>query len=188
MPTTTTENSIDADAHPRGTDVVGQAIASVLKMMQAGAPRRELLSRLTMAAEMVAGSGAVASILVLDRDGLLRNGASPNLPADYLDAIDRLKPHIHVGTCASAAATGLVVVTPDFSADDKWAELRHLPQSLGFAGAWSMPVKSADGIVLGTFGTYFRESRRPTPQELRDVERLAAVAALVLAQTPRHDP
>ena len=28
-------------------------------------------------------------------------------------------------------------LTPDFSADDKWAELRHLPMSLGYVGAWS---------------------------------------------------
>jgi hypothetical protein len=26
---------------------------------------------------------------------LLRNGASPSLPPDYLDAIDRLKPDAH---------------------------------------------------------------------------------------------
>jgi len=35
--------------------------------------------------------------------------------------------------------------------------------------------------VLGTFGTYFRERRTPTPEEQRGVERLAAAAALVLS-------
>lgn len=73
--------------------------------------------------------------LVLDEEGLLRNAASPDLPLDYLNAIDRLKPDAKVGTCAAAAATGCVVITPDFRADDKWAELRHLPLSLGFVGA-----------------------------------------------------
>ena len=86
---------------------------------------------------------------VIDEEGLLRNGASPNLPRDYLNAIDRLKPDAGLGTCAAAAATGMMVVTPSFLADDKWAELRHLPLALGFAGAWSMPIKSEDGTVLG---------------------------------------
>jgi hypothetical protein len=109
---------------------------------------------------------------VLDADGLLRNGASPNLPRDYLDAIDRLKPDPMVGTCAAAAATGAVVVTPDFLADGKWAELRHLPLALGFVGAWSMPIKSPrDGRVIGTFGTYYRDVRQPRAG-------LAAVGAL----------
>ena len=61
----------------------------------------------------------------MDQDGLLRNGASPNLPSDYLQAIDGLKPNPMEGTCAAAAATGCVVITQDFCDDDKWAELRQ---------------------------------------------------------------
>jgi hypothetical protein len=40
----------------------------------------------------VSHGSAVCSVLLLDDEGLLRNGASPGLPADYLAAIDRLKP------------------------------------------------------------------------------------------------
>jgi GAF domain-containing protein len=76
-----------------------------------------------------------------------------------------------------------VVVTRSFLADDKWAELRHLPLSLGFVGAWSMPIKSAaDGRVLGTFGTYYRELRQPSTSEIAAVRALAALAALAINQ------
>jgi len=126
-------------------------------MMEEGAATEDILNSLVAAAEQISTPGAVSSILVLDGDGLLRNGASPNLPDDYLLAIDRLRPSPDVGTCAAAAATGCIVITPDFHADEKWAELRHLPLSLGFLSAWSMPIKSSKGAVLGTFGTYFRE-------------------------------
>lgn len=164
-----------------GKEAARRAILEAAQMMQAGAPRREILTRLVLAGEQLAGDGATVSILVLDEEGLLRDGCSPNLPADYLHAIDRLRPDASVGTCAAAAATGAVVVTPDFLADDKWNELRHLPRSLGFVGAWSMPIKSLSGVVLGTFGTYFRHERSPTPEEILSVEQLAAAAALVLA-------
>jgi hypothetical protein len=81
-------------------------------MLHAGVTGDEILTMLVNAAEDVAGRGsAVCSILVLDKEGLLRNAASPNLPADYLTAIDRLKPNPSVGTCSAAAATGSVVVT-----------------------------------------------------------------------------
>lgn len=158
------------------------ASARVQQMLDAGTPRQEILTRLAKAGEVLAGPGSSVSILVLDEHGLLRNGASPSLPADYLSAIDRLKPNAQVGTCAAAAATGTVVLTPDFRADDKWAELRHLPLSLGFISAWSMPIKSVAGTILGTFGTYFRNSRTPTAEEKTGVEQLAAAAALVLAK------
>lgn len=159
---------------------VESAAALARQMWQAGSARRDILAKLATAGENLSGPGSAVSILLLDEDGLLRNGASPNLPPDYLDAIDRLKPNARVGTCAAAAATGSVVITPDFFADDKWAELRHLPHALGFVGAWSMPIKSPDGIVLGTFGTYFRDRRGPTPVEQAGVEILVQTAAMVL--------
>jgi GAF domain-containing protein len=171
-PPSTARSSVD--------EIVERAVSQVRRMSGAGRPHRELLACLATAAETLSGPDATVSILVLDEEGLLRNGASPNLPAEYLMAIDRLKPDANVGTCAAAAATGRVVVTPDFFADDKWAELRHLPSSLGFIGAWSMPIKSQDGTVLGTFGTYFRERRFATPRERIAIEVLADAAAEVL--------
>ena len=171
-----------AHARSPSAQFVEQAADRVREMLSVGMPLREILARLATVAEILAGPDASVSILVLDADGLLRNGASPNLPSDYLDSIDRLKPDAAVGTCAAAAATGMVVITPDFRADGKWAELRHLPLALGYVGAWSEPIKSPEGKVLGTFGTYYRQHRSPPPTERRPVKLLAAAAALALAE------
>jgi GAF domain-containing protein len=165
---------------PPGPDAIAGVVLEATRMLAAGATRVDVLTLLARAAEAVSGADSTASILVLDDEGLLRNGASPDLPDDYLAAIDGLRPDPGLGTCASAAATGCVVLTPDFHADDKWAELRHLPLALGYLGAWSFPIKADDGRVLGTFGTYYRLSRTPTADEHHAVERLAAVAATVL--------
>jgi GAF domain-containing protein len=154
-----------------------ESAACALKQLEAGASRVQVLTSIVTAAERLAGDGCVASILVIDDEGQLRNGASPNLPADYLAAIDRLRPNARVGTCAAAAATGEPVFTPDFCADEKWAELRHLPMALGFQGAWSMPIKAGDGRVLGTLGTYYRDHRSPTADEVEGINALASVAA-----------
>lgn len=166
-------------------DVVDRACQRADGLLQANASRLDIFSCLVDAAEHVGAPGAVSSILVLDEQGLLRNGHSPGLPSDYLVAIDRLKPNPRVGTCAAAAATASVVVTQDFLADDKWAELKHLPRALGYVGAWSMPIMSKrSGAVLGTFGTYYRERREPTAQEIEGISRLAAVAARALERRP----
>ena len=149
-------------------------------MIQSGARKEEVLTFLANAAEQAGGMKIVASILVLDKDGLLRNGASPKLPADYLKAIDGIKPDPGLGTCASAAATGEMVITPSFYADNKWAELRHLPTALGFVGAWSMPIKSEENKILGTFGTYYREQRNPSAEEVSGTRLLASAAAMAI--------
>lgn len=161
--------------------VVERAVRDAMEMLEKKVPQHKILASLVTAAEKLAGEGAVSSILLLDKDGLLRNGASPQLPHDYLNAIDGLRPHPNVGTCAAAAATGSMVITVDFLADDKWAELRHLPTALGFAGAWSMPIINNAGKVLGTFGTYFREKREPTRAEITAIKLLAETAARVVS-------
>jgi len=176
-----------ADQRPRPAlddtarqSLVDEGVRRARALLDAGEPSRQVLASLTAIAEALAPD-AVASILLLDGEGLLRNGASPNLPADYLDAIDRLKPNANLGTCAAAAATGEVVVTPDFQADARWAELRHLPMALGYLSAWSQPIKDGQGRVLGTFGTYFRSRREPTRQEREVVAQLAGIAASALS-------
>ena len=41
-----------------------------------------------------------------------------------------------------------------------------------------MPIRARDnGAVLGTFGTYYRDVREPSPHEIEAVTRLADVAA-----------
>ena len=163
--------------------LVENTIRQALQMMREGEPQYKILSYLIGVAESIAGDDSACSILVLDKEGLLRNGCSPKLPGDYLLAIDGLKPDPALGTCASAAATGTMVVTPDFKSDDKWAELRHLPLALGYAGAWSMPIKNAEGKVLGTFGTYYHDQREPSQEEVKAVRELAAMVAEVLGSS-----
>jgi GAF domain-containing protein len=180
----------DSPAAPGLEAIVGRTERRVEALLAAGGPLREVLAALATAAEQIAGAGCVASILLLDDEGLLRNGASPNLPADYLDAIDRLRPDPGLGTCAAAAATGEIVLTPDFEGDGKWAELKHLPLSIGYRGAWSMPIKDRQGRVLGTFGTYYPVRRLPEAREIDAVARLVALAAKALDArgTPAADP
>lgn len=156
------------------------AYNTALEMLESNVSSKEILSYLASTAETASGTDSVVSILFLDDQGLLRNGASPKLPPDYLRAIDGLKPDPNVGTCAAAAATGKIVFTPSFYADNKWAELRHLPTSLGFVGAWSYPIKSNNNKVLGTFGTYFQKQRKPSVEEMKGTELLASAAARVL--------
>lgn len=152
-----------------------------LLMASLGEKKASILTYLATASEKLLGSGCVVSILLIDHNGLLRNGASPNLPLDYLHAIDGIQPHPSVGTCAAAAATGKIVVTESFLADDKWSELKHLPLSIGYAGAWSVPIKNNHNLVLGTMGVYEKSAKLPDANDVNGIELLTKAAAHVLA-------
>lgn len=164
------------------SSIYKDAYDQALQMFQKHCGRDEILGFLVSAAEKASGPDSVVSILLLDDNGLLRNGSSPKLPVDYLKAIDGIKPHPNVGTCAAAAATGQPVITTSFYADNKWAELRHLPTAIGFVGAWSMPIKTEEDKVVGTFGTYFRRQREPSAEEMKGVALLASAAAMVVVK------
>ncbi|MGI8835877.1 MAG: PAS domain S-box protein [Pyrinomonadaceae bacterium] len=151
-----------------------------LEMVVGGSPLVEVLKYLAAVVEHQAAGSSIASILLLDEEGRLHNGASPSLPEDYIQAIKGIKADERVGTCSAAAATSQIVISPDIAEDLKWQDLKHLPLGLGLQAAWSLPIMAADERVLGTFGTYFREKREPTALERQTVEILAKTAALAI--------
>ena len=136
------------------------------------------------------GLDVIASVLLLDEHGRLRHGAAPSLPDDYNQAVDGIPIGPDVGTCGVAAYTGEVVLTPDLLADPNWALLKDRAERLGLLAAWSCPILSASGEILGTFGTfgtYFRQKRLPTARERKIVESLCKVAAIAIDRSRARD-
>jgi PAS domain S-box-containing protein len=165
----------------RSGDTLLERQRQVLELIIRGAPLAEVLGTLCRIAEAEADAPVRAGILLVDADGRhLRAGAAPSLPDDYNRAVDGVPVSPDIGTCARAAAINQVVVTPCIATDPGWALLKHLPLALGLQAAWSMPIASADGQVLGTFGTYFPEQREPTAAERELVAVLAQTAALAI--------
>ena len=161
-------------------ELFSEAQKRSLEMIVRGAPLGDVLADLTRVVEAQADGEVVASILFLDDEGRLRNGASPSLPAEYVAAIDGLKADPSIGTCSAAASTCRTVVTVDIDNDPAWSALKHLPLNLGLRAAWSQPITDGNGRVLGTFGTYFRSCRGPSASERQAVEILSRTAALAI--------
>jgi PAS domain S-box-containing protein len=187
-PTVASSAVLEIDALARTVEMAGRErkdaetlLASqktALELIATGAPLPKVLEALTQAIEHQAPD-AVASILLLDRDGLhMRSVAAPSLPEEFTRGIDGIAIGPDVGTGAAAAFRREPVITPDIVEAPGWAAWRHLPMSQGLRAAWSMPIFSSTGQVLGTFDTYFRETRPPSPRERRMVEILARTASI----------
>ncbi|MFU8814845.1 MAG: PAS domain-containing protein [Pseudomonadales bacterium] len=156
-----------------GADELLSAQNQALEAVAAPIPLEQALAVLAEIVEQQSGRSAVAAIMLVDADtASLRSGVGPGLPAWYHEALEGVAIAEGVGACAWAAACNAVIVTPDIANAPSWQGLSHLPLSLGLKGAWSMPIRGSDGRVLGTFGTYFKDCRSPTPWERQLVEGL----------------
>ncbi len=164
-----------------------QAQKQVLELVASGAPLRETLDTLVRIIE-AQSSGMLGSILFLDEEGRhLRHGASPGLPDDYTGAIDGAAIGPSAGSCGTAAFRREPVIVEDIATDPLWADYRHLALPHGLRACWSTPIASKDMSVLGTFAMYYREPRRPSPQDLRLIEHATRLAAIAIERKRSED-
>lgn len=148
------------------------------------APLREVLDVLTDMVESQSTHGALASILLLDDSGRhLVHGSAPSLPTDYSDAIDGVEIGPSVGSCGTAAHFGVQVIVEDIETDPLWRDYRDLADAAGLRSCWSTPILSGGGTVLGTFAIYYREPRRPAPDDAEVIEQVTRTAAIAI----QHD-
>lgn len=164
----------DANA---GGEIVRELLEGQREILDAivmGRPLAEVLSALCRLVETQAAQPARAAIFLVS-DSRLWIGAAPSVPDEYRRAIDGMEIASNVG-----AVRGEVVVTTQIATDPAWTPLRRLALGMGLKAAWSMPIISSRGAVLGAFETYFLEPREPSAHERRLVEVLASTAAIAI--------
>jgi PAS domain S-box-containing protein len=152
----------------------------LLEMIARGDSRTFVLDASCRLVEELA-SGSLASILLLDPTAnRLRHGAAPSLPMNYAEAIDGLVIGPSAGSCGTAAYRAEPVIVSDIATDPLWADKRDLALANGLRACWSRPILSSEGRVLGTFATYYREPRSPTPQEHNVIEQITQLVAIAV--------
>jgi signal transduction histidine kinase len=123
----------------------------------------------------------MCSVLLIDASGKhLVHGAAPSLPAEYVDAINGVAIGPNVGSCGTAAFTGETVIVTDIETDQRWVDFRSAALPHGLRACWSVPFRSGQGAMLGTFAMYYREPRTPEPQELTAIASSARLAGIAI--------
>src|SRR5712691_5436476 len=136
-----------------------EAVLDALTMMLIGASLNEVLTTITRLIE-AHSTGMLCSIFLLDEDGLhLRYGVAGSLPEAYRAAVDGICIGPNVGSCGTAAYLRQPVFVSDIASDPRWAKFRHFALQNGLRSAWSTPIMSRDGELLGTFCIYYHEVR-----------------------------
>src|SRR4029077_5806869 len=125
--------------------------------------------------------GMLCSIFLLDEDGVhLRYGVAADLPQAYRAATDGVCIGPNVGSCGAAAYLGKPVFVSDIVSHPNWANFRSVVLQSGLRAAWSTPILSQDGKVLGTFCMYYREVRHPGTDDIQLIDYASRIAAIAI--------
>ena len=159
----------------------------ILTRIAEGGPITDILRDLVLLVERPTNGSMSASVLFVSPDGKrLLEGAAPSLPKEYNDAINGIAIGENVGSCGTAAHFGRAVIVSDITTDPLWADFRELALKHGLRACWSVPLKAADGSVLGTFANYYREPTQPTPRDM-DIITMVARTASIAIERHRHE-
>lgn len=167
--------------HERLLEAVTDSHSEVLDMILKGSALTPILNYIVLRIESLCGAGALCSILLVNEAGThLVPGASPNLPAEFVQLSSPVKIGAEIGSCGRAAALKETVIIPDTFSHPNWASLLPVIQKHELCACWSVPVFSSAREVVGTMAIYYRNRREPTAEELRWVESAARLVSVAI--------
>ena len=152
----------------------------ILEMLVNGSSLHDILKKLVFLLEEEI-SGMMASILIVsdDRKRLLR-GEAPSLPEFYNEATDGIVIADGVGSCGTAAYRRKRVIVDDIGTHPYWANYKELAFKAGLQACWSEPIINSDGDVLGTFGMFYKQPRKPDSREIDLILHAGQLASIAL--------
>jgi formate hydrogenlyase transcriptional activator len=107
--------------------------------------------------------------------------AGPRVPPAFAKAITPWPIGPNRGSCGTAAFTKDRVIIPDISHDPRWPDdARGVALDHGVCAAWSEPLISTGGEVLGTFCVSYSEPRSPTSRDLELIESAGHIARIAI--------
>jgi len=168
--------------HQKEAQLLLNGEKQLLEMVATGKTTSSILDALCHLVEETA-TGCYCSVVLIDPTGTrLEHGAAPSLPGSFVSSIIGRAVNAESGPCAMAAYLNQQVIAPDLALEGRWQTESWCSMALahGIRSCWSMPIRSADGTVLGAFAIYHDGPRSPTPQIQSLIDQLAHIASIAL--------
>ena len=152
-----------------------------LEMIADGAGLKDTLDEVCRSIEVQAPT-TITTILLMDPNGKqLWHAAGPRVPRGWLPAISPRPIGPRDCCCGAAAFFRRRVIVANVATDPVWSDAnRELALENGILAAWSQPILTKDGEVLGTFALYASEPRTPTDAELELIEGAGQIALIAI--------
>jgi formate hydrogenlyase transcriptional activator len=151
-----------------------------LEMIADGASLSDVLNDLCAAIDD--HSSATSFVCLLDGGGnQLLPIASPNVPPAFAAAITPWPIGPNRGSCGTAVFLKKRVIIQDVANDPRWPDdARSVALEHGVCAAWSEPLISKSGEVLGSLCISYSEPRTPNSRELQLIEAAGHIARIAI--------
>jgi PAS domain S-box-containing protein len=154
----------------------------VLEMTAKGNSLESILETLCRVVEQTA-DGCYCSVILIDPTGsTIEQAIAPSLPSTYNNRFPGLAVDREGGPCTEAALRKKQVIVPDVVADTRWDTYGWRKDALahGLKACWSTTILASNGLVLGAFAIYWRESRSPSEQDQKIIGQITHLAAVAI--------
>jgi len=129
--------------------------------------------------------GMICSMQTI-KNNRLYNLASPDLPKDYLAAINGVEIGNNIGSCGTAAFLKEKIIVTDIATDIRWVKYTELSAKAGLKACWSYPIFDSKNNVVATFAIYYTTIKTPTAQEENIIKRAGNILQTILESQSRE--
>ena len=169
---------------PRIRDSLAAIHQRTLELIVRGAPLQDVLGALCDGIDAL-DPDLISSVLLTDADGQhLWPAAGRRVPEDYKELITPLPIGPTMAACGTAAFRKEPVISSDIAADPLWSgpaeKYRRMALQHGLHTAWSVPIVSENGTLLGTFGLHHTKAHPVAGDELALLEQAEHIALIAI--------
>jgi len=169
---------------PRIRDSLAAIHQRTLELIVRGAPLQDVLGALCDGIDAL-DPDLISSVLLADADGQhLWPAAGRRVPEDYKELITPLPIGPTMAACGTAAFRKEPVISSDIAADPLWSgpaeKYRRMALQHGLHTAWSVPIVSENGTLLGTFGLHHTKAHPVAGDELALLEQAEHIALIAI--------
>ena len=168
-------------------DAIAAGERRVFEKIAANAPLNSALRSICELIERVM-AGSYCAINLLDHERQALNfGVAPNLPREFVAAMDSAPVGIRYGSCAAAVYLARQITVADIETDALWEFRREAALRAGLRAAWSTPIVASDGRVVGTFAVYRCHPGIPSARDHELMSRMAQIAGIAIERRGAED-
>ena len=154
----------------------------ILDLIAVNTPLHKILDQLLLNYEAIHPeyNGAIS---LLDDDGIYLNlEAAPSVPKPFRLVMKQVAIGEGVGCSGAAAFKKKAIIVSDISKDKQWVN-KDIAIKHDIKSCWSLPILSKKNTVLGTFAIYSKAIKKPSLEEIRELNFTISLATIAIEKT-----
>jgi PAS domain S-box-containing protein len=112
---------------------------------------------------------------------------APSLPATYTQLTQGMEIAPRTGPYCDVALGADVAIATDVESDPRWPPFTELARTCGIRSAWSTPIVSSRGNLIGTLAIYYRETGEPKATDRQLIDAVRHTIALIIEHKQAQD-